>query len=163
VATPVPKSNRLRMDASLLSLWTRAIAISASSSQVRPRPNSQNAGLCCQSHPPQKHDGTFSHITLVEEDIMTVGATHQHRRFSRLAITAGATVLAIGLLTTGSVLYSTNDASAVTTSTFSAFTRAAEAPATLEIVPSPVMDTNSEFFFGTGDGSVGYYAERPNQ
>jgi hypothetical protein len=163
VATPVPKSNRLRMDASLLSLWTRAIAISASSSQVRPRPNSQNAGLCCQSHPPQKHDGTFYHITLVEEDIMTVGATHQHRRFSRLAITAGATVLAIGLLTTGSVLYSTNDASAVTTSTFSAFTRAAEAPATLEIVPSPVMDTNSEFFFGTGDGSVGYYAERPNQ
>ena len=44
-------------------------------------------GLCCQSHPPQKHDGTFCHITLVEEDIMTVGATHQHRRFSRLAIT----------------------------------------------------------------------------
>ena len=94
---------------------------------------------------------------------MTVGATHQHRRFSRLAITAGATVLAIGLLTTGSVLYSTNDASADTMPTFSAFTRAAEAPATLEILSSPVIDTNSEFFFGTGDGSVGYYAERPNQ
>ena len=94
---------------------------------------------------------------------MTIGATHQHRRFSRLAITAGATVLAIGLLTTGSVLYSTNDASADTTPTFSAFTRAAEAPATLEILSSPVIDTNSEFFFGTGDGSVGYYAERPNQ
>ena len=27
--------------------------------------------------------------------------------------------------------------------------------------PSPVIDTNSEFFFGTGDGSIGYYAERP--
>jgi hypothetical protein len=94
---------------------------------------------------------------------MTNGATHQHRGFVRLAVTAGATVLAIGLLTTGSVLYSTNNASAVTTATFSTFTRAVEAPATLEIVPSPVIDTNSEFFFGTGDGSVGYYAERPNQ
>ena len=94
---------------------------------------------------------------------MTNGATHQHRRFSRLAITAGATVLAIGLLTTGSVLYSTNNANAVTTRTFSTFTRAIEAPATLEIEPSPVIDTNSEFFFGTGEGSIGYYAERPNR
>jgi hypothetical protein len=38
-----------------------------------------------------------------------------------------------------------------------------ETPGTLGIVPSPVIDTNSEFFFGTGDGSVGYYAEGPNQ
>jgi hypothetical protein len=94
---------------------------------------------------------------------MTIAATHQHRRFSRLAITAGATALAIGLLTTGSVFYSTNNASAVTTPTFSTFSSAVEAPAPLDIVPSPVIDTNSEFFFGTGDGSSGYYAERPNQ
>ena len=99
----------------------------------------------------------------MEEDIMTSGATHQHRRFVRLATTAGATVLAIGLLTTGSVLYSTDNASAVPTPTFSTFSRAVETPATLEIVPSPVIDTNSEFFFGTGDGSIGYYAERPNR
>jgi hypothetical protein len=26
------------------------------------------------------------------------------------------------------------------------------APATLEIVPNPVIDTNPHFFFGTGDG-----------
>jgi hypothetical protein len=50
-----------------------------------------------------------------------------------------------------------------TTPTFSTFNRAVETPATLEIVPSPVIDTNSEFFFGTGDGSIGYYAERPNR
>ena len=92
---------------------------------------------------------------------MTSSATHQHRRLSRIALTAGAAGLAIGLLTTGSVLYSTDNASAVTTPTFSAFSRAMETPATLEIVPSPVIDTNSEFFFGTGDGSIGYYAERP--
>jgi hypothetical protein len=34
-------------------------------------------------------------------------------------------------------------------------------PATLEIVPSPVIDPNPTFFFGTGDGSAGYYAEGP--
>jgi hypothetical protein len=103
----------------------------------------------------------FSIVTLAEEDTMTSAAIHQHRGVSRLAITAGATVLAIGLLTTGSILYSTDNASAVTTPTFSNFSRAAEIPATLEIVPSPVIDTNSEFFFGSGDGSNGYYAEQP--
>ena len=110
-----------------------------------------------------KHDGISSAIRLAEEDIMTITATHQHRRLSRLAITAGAAVLAIGLLTTGSVLYTTNNASAVTIPTFSTFSRGVEAPVTLEIAWSPVIDTNSEFFFGTGDGSAGYYAERPNQ
>jgi hypothetical protein len=90
---------------------------------------------------------------------MTSSATHQQRRLSRIPVTAGAAVLA----TTGSVLYSTDNASAVPTPTFSTFSRAVETPATLEIVPSPVIDTNSEFFFGTGDGSIGYYAERPHR
>jgi hypothetical protein len=89
---------------------------------------------------------------------VTSAATH--KRVSRLAITAGAAVLAIGLLTTGSIPYSTEDASAVTTQHLS---RAVEIPATLEIVPSPVIDTNSEFFFGSGDGSNGYFAERPDR
>jgi hypothetical protein len=31
-----------------------------------------------------------------------------------------------------------------------------------KIVPSPVIETNPKFFFGSGDGSNGYYAERPN-
>jgi hypothetical protein len=95
--------------------------------------------------------------------MMTSSATHQHRRLSRIVVTTGAAALAIGLLTTGSVLYSTDNASAVTTPTFSSFSRAVETPATLEVVPSPVIDTNSQFFFGTGDGSIGYYAERPNR
>ena len=33
---------------------------------------------------------------------MASSATHQHRRLSRIPVTAGAAVLAIGLLTTGS-------------------------------------------------------------
>jgi hypothetical protein len=32
---------------------------------------------------------------------------------------------------------------------------------TVSIVASPTIDTNPQFFFGTGDGSNGYYAERP--
>jgi hypothetical protein len=32
---------------------------------------------------------------------------------------------------------------------------------TASIVASPVIDTNSQFFFGSGDGSNGYYAEQP--
>ena len=32
---------------------------------------------------------------------------------------------------------------------------------TASFVASPTIDTNSEFFFGSGDGSSGYYAERP--
>jgi hypothetical protein len=30
--------------------------------------------------------------------------------------------------------------------------------ATLEIMPNPVIETNSNFFFGTGDGGNGNYA-----
>ena len=86
--------------------------------------------------------------------MMTSSATDQHRRLSRIVVTTGAAALAIGLLTTGSVLYSTDNASAVTTPTFSAFSRAVEIPATLEIVPSPVIDTNSEFFLGPVTGAL---------
>ena len=40
---------------------------------------------------------------------------------------------------------------------------AAHEPATeaVSFVTSPVIDTSSEFFYGSGDGSAGYYAERP--
>ena len=86
---------------------------------------------------------------------MTSSGTHQHRTLSRIVVTTGAAAFAIGLLTTGSVLYSTDNASAVPTPTFSTFSRAMKTPATPEIVPSPVIDTNNEFFFGTGDGSIG--------
>jgi hypothetical protein len=36
-------------------------------------------------------------------------------------------------------------------------------PATeaVSFVTSPTIDTNSEFFFGSGDGSSGYYAAEP--
>jgi hypothetical protein len=31
----------------------------------------------------------------------------------------------------------------------------------ISFVTSPTIDTNSEFFFGSGDGSSGYYAAEP--
>jgi hypothetical protein len=34
-------------------------------------------------------------------------------------------------------------------------------PATFEIKPSPVIEPDPAFFIGAGDGSSGYYAERP--
>jgi hypothetical protein len=36
-------------------------------------------------------------------------------------------------------------------------------PENLKFVPSAVIDPNPTFFFGTGDGSNGYHAERPRQ
>lgn len=38
---------------------------------------------------------------------------------------------------------------------------AASEPTASEIVPSPVIESNPQFFFGTGDGSNGTYADRP--
>lgn len=32
-------------------------------------------------------------------------------------------------------------------------------PATFAIVPAPVIETNPQFFYGTGDGSSGYYSQ----
>jgi hypothetical protein len=32
---------------------------------------------------------------------------------------------------------------------------------TASIMPSSAIDTNGQFFFGSGDGSNGYYAEQP--
>ena len=34
--------------------------------------NPQTAGLCCRSHPTQKHNGIFTIVRLAEEDIMTM-------------------------------------------------------------------------------------------
>ena len=37
---------------------------------------------------------------------------------------------------------------------------AAPSQTTNEIVPSPVIETDAVFFYGTGDGSAGYYADQ---
>jgi hypothetical protein len=92
---------------------------------------------------------------------MTLAANLQHRAL--LAIIAGAAaIVGIAVLTAGS-LASTHRARTNTTPTFATFTPslAFGEPAAFAIVPSPVIDTNPQFYFGAGDGSAGYYAEAP--
>jgi len=77
-------------------------------------------------------------------------------------IAGAATVVAIGLLTAGFFLYTATNPNAGASASLSQPV-AVLGPVTFQIVPSPVIDTNGQFFFGTGDASAGYYSERPVQ
>ena len=82
------------------------------------------------------------------------------RRPMRWAVLVGgiAVGFATGLLTAKSFSFSANAPKAA----FAAKPTqpAAPVPATSEIVPSPVIEANPQFFFGTGDGGAGYYSDR---
>ena len=67
---------------------------------------------------------------------------------------------ATGLVTAKSFSFSANEPKSAITAK-STQPAVAPAPATSEIVPSPVVEANPEFFFGTGDGSAGSYSDRP--
>jgi hypothetical protein len=86
-------------------------------------------------------------------------------RFHRVVVVAAATSLVmLALLVSNShffravetVVVSRADVKQSDTET------AAKAEQTSFVV-SPTIDTNPKFFFGAGDGSNGYYAERPRQ
>jgi hypothetical protein len=104
-----------------------------------------------------------------EETMSTVGVDIAKGRASpwAIVIAGGAFASFIGLATAGSMLFTGLNAEARVPATHgpsvtsSAPAGVDTAPATLAIVPSPVIDPNPVFFFGTGDGSAGYYAERP--
>jgi|SRR5580700_9405141 hypothetical protein len=67
---------------------------------------------------------------------------------------------ATGLLTAKSFSFSSNAPKSVIAAK-SNQPAVAPASAASEIVPSPVIEPNPQFFFGTGDGSAGYYSDRP--
>ncbi len=77
-------------------------------------------------------------------------------------IGSAAAGIVIGLLTAGSFFDTATDPIASVNVSLSQPVAVPE-PVTFEIVPSPVVETNGQFFFGTGDGSAGYYSERPVQ
>ncbi len=77
-------------------------------------------------------------------------------------IGSAAAGIVIGLLTAGSFFATATDPKASVNVSLSQPVAVPE-PVTFEIVPSPVVETNGQFFFGTGDGSAGYYSERPVQ
>lgn len=87
--------------------------------------------------------------------------TVRPRHMLRWALGGVATVVAIGLLVARSSFYAPTQANAGANADRSE-TFATIEPPTLRFVPSPVIETNPEFFFGNGDGSAGYYAERPS-
>jgi len=94
---------------------------------------------------------------------LDVTAIRPRRVLPWAARIGGAAIgVAIGLLTAGFFLYTAanpnTDASASLSQPVAAL-----GPVTFEIVPSPVKEANAQFFFGTGDGSAGYYSERPVQ
>ena len=97
-----------------------------------------------------------------------IAKVRKHRTSPWAIVIAGAAIATfIGFAAAGSVLVTAINADAGISArldpsvTSSAPANVDIAPATLAIVPSPVIDPNPVFFFGTGDGSAGYYAERP--
>jgi hypothetical protein len=88
---------------------------------------------------------------------MTTTIRSRRALLSTALIGGAATVVVIGLLTSQS--FSAPEAS-INEWVVSEYDAAPE-PTTSAIVPSPVIETNVVFFFGCGDGSNGYYAERP--
>jgi hypothetical protein len=85
-------------------------------------------------------------------------AVHPHRMLRWAAVIAGMTVsFAMGLLTANS-LSSTAERPHAAIDTV--VNQPAPTPAVSEIVPSPVIEANPQFFYGAGDGN-GYWADRP--
>ena len=77
--------------------------------------------------------------------------------------TAGVMGIAVGLLGSNLFLPMAKDHPIAPVSVNVSQPVATLKPATFRIAPSPVIEANAQFFFGTGDGSSGYYAERPSR
>ena len=84
-----------------------------------------------------------------------------HRSWA-IIIGGAAAAVVIALLTAESFFYTATNPKAGANASLSQ-PAADPGPVTFEIVPAPVIDTNAQFFYGTGDGSAGYYSERPIQ
>jgi hypothetical protein len=80
----------------------------------------------------------------------------------RVAVIGGATAAVMVALLVAKPFYSATTVKAPSTADM--HQSGADQPLPTEavsFVTSPTIDANSEFFFGCGDGSSGYYAERP--
>ncbi len=77
-------------------------------------------------------------------------------------IAGAATAAVVGLLIAGTFFSTATDPRAGASASLSQAV-AVPVPVAFAIVPSPVIETNGQFFFGTGDGSAGYYSGRPVQ
>ena len=83
--------------------------------------------------------------------------------FYRVAVVAAATTLVMTAVVFAKPFYSAGTDLTPTDRAGAGEFLKGQAPQTVDVsfVTSPTMDTDPKFFFGTGDGSNGYYAERP--
>jgi hypothetical protein len=89
-----------------------------------------------------------------------VPAVSRRRLSPWAAIVAGiAAGFTIGLLTAKSFSLAVSEPKAAVAAKVDQ-PAANPAPAPFEIVPSPVIEPHSQFFYGTGDGNGGYYPDR---
>jgi hypothetical protein len=81
----------------------------------------------------------------------------------RVVVIGGATAIVMIALLFAKPFYSAMTNATAPGSTNESRPAANQEPATEEVsfVTSPTVETNPRFFFGNGDGSNGYYAERP--
>lgn len=81
----------------------------------------------------------------------------------RVAVIGGATAIVMVALLFAKPFYSAMTDATAPSSANESRAVANQEPATEEVsfVVLPTMETNPKFFFGSGDGSNGYYAERP--
>ena len=92
-------------------------------------------------------------------DVTTV-RSRRVLRWAAMIGGAATTAIVIGLLIAQSFFHTATNAKPSATSSLNQPVATPEL-VIFEIVPSPVIDTNGQLFFGTGDGSAGYYSERP--
>jgi hypothetical protein len=82
--------------------------------------------------------------------------------FRRVLVIGGATAAVMMALVFSQPFYSATTATALSGADVSQDVAVQEpVTETVSIMASPTIETNSQFFFGSGDGSSGYYAERP--
>ena len=86
---------------------------------------------------------------------------HRYRKAFWIAVGSCAIVVSVVVLTTRSEHSGPTKARAEIQRPTSPNPAEAEVATTREITPSPVIESNPKFFFGAGDGSSGYYDDRP--
>ena len=100
-------------------------------------------------------------MSRMNSDISTVVSS---RRWLPWATMIGGLVsgIAIGVLTDKSFFVTATEPKATANFGLSQPIAVPEA-VTFEIVPASLIETRRQIFFGTGDGSAGYYSERPEK
>jgi hypothetical protein len=96
----------------------------------------------------------------MEETMRGIGL-RGHRKALWIAVAGCAIVVSVVVLATVSEHSTPTKARADIQRPMSLKPEAEVGPAAFEIAPSPVIEPNPKFFFGAGDGSSGYYDERP--